>query len=137
MSASSASRRVSSDAELFLRQLAHVRVLHQLFGRGELRDDVLVLAKALDERLHFGQRLRVRTELRRVRLDGGIGHLGHQLLVLRLDGREFVEHCFTLSVRLKPDATDESVVSGFSRTFPTRRTPAAERRPRRRPSASP
>ena len=131
MSASSASRRASSELELFLRELAHVGVLHQLFGRGELRDDVLVLAKALDERLHFGERLRVRTELRRVRLDGGIGHLGHQLLVLRLDGRQFVEHAVAyLLVRLKPDATDGPAKAGpFDRTRPT---PGAETRPRRR-----
>ena len=45
-SASSASRRASSDVELLLRQLAHVGILDQLLGRGDLRDDLLVFAEA-------------------------------------------------------------------------------------------
>ncbi len=50
------------------------------------------------------ERLRVRTELRRVRLDGGIGHLGHQLFVLRFDGCQFVEHALdSIGSALQPD----------------------------------
>ena len=40
----------------------------------------------------------MRTELRRVSLDGGIGHLGHQPLVLRLDGVELIEHVCRLLI---------------------------------------
>src|SRR6185503_2377137 len=78
--------------EFRLRELPHVRILQEFFGRVELRDDVLVLAKSIDERLEFRHRLRMRTKLRRVPLHAGVGHFGHQPFVLRLDGVEFVEH---------------------------------------------
>ena len=78
--------------QLLLRQLAHVRILEQLLGGGDLCDDGLVFTEGVDQRLHLGERLRVRAELRRVGLDRGIGHLGHQLLVPGLDGPQFVEH---------------------------------------------
>jgi len=67
--------------QLFLRQLAHVRILHQLLGRGDLRRHVLVLAVALDELLQLGQLLRVRPEPGGIRLDGRVGHLRHELVV--------------------------------------------------------
>ena len=67
----------------FLRQLAHVGILEQVLGRGDLSGDVLVLAKMLDDRLHLRQLFGVRTELGRVGLHGRIGHLRHQLFVAR------------------------------------------------------
>jgi hypothetical protein len=57
-----------------------------------VRDDVLVLAELVHERLHVREGLGIRTELRRIGLDGGVRHLGHHLVVLRFNGRQFVEH---------------------------------------------
>ena len=85
MSASSASRRSLELPELLLRQLAHVGILQQLLGRVDLRDDVLVLAESIDQRLHLRDRLRVAAELRRVGLDGRLRHLDHHLVVFALD----------------------------------------------------
>ena len=92
--------------QLLLRELAHVGILDQLFGRGDLGDDVLVLAESLDQRLHLRERLRVRAELRRIGLDGRVGHLGHQLFVLRFSRRSACRTCVTcrpLSLRLALD----------------------------------
>ena len=71
--------------ELLLRQLAHVGILHELFGRVDLCDDVLVLAESFDQRLHLRNRLRVAAEFRRIALDGRLRHLDHHLVVLALD----------------------------------------------------
>ena len=71
--------------ELLLRQLAHVGILQQLLGRVDLRDDVLVLAESIDQRLHLRHRLRVVAEFRRVGLNGRLRHLDHHLVVLAFD----------------------------------------------------
>ncbi len=87
--------RVAPDVErlqLLVGELAHVGVLDELFGRGDLRGDVLVLAKLLDERLHLRQLFGVRTELHRVGLDGRVGHLRHQLFVTRFCSGQLVQH---------------------------------------------
>ncbi len=81
--------------ELLLRQLAHVGILHQLFRRRDRLGHFLVLPEVLDERLHFGQLLRVRTELDRVGLNGRVGHLRHQLVVTRFCCRQLIEHVKT------------------------------------------
>ncbi len=87
------------------------------------------IAELLDERLHLGERLRVRTELRRVGLDGRVRHLGHQLVVSRLGCGQLVEHvqtCRSSSVR----ANHDDSVRGEARH--SRRTPAAGTPPRPR-----
>ena len=71
-------------AQLLLRELAHVGILEQFFGRGDLADDIFVLAERFNERLNLGQRLRMAAKRRRIALYGRVRHLGHQLVVLRL-----------------------------------------------------
>ena len=61
-------------------------------GGVDLRDDFLVAAEMLDQRLDLGQRLGVLAEPGVVALHRRVGHLRHQLLVARFFGGQFVEH---------------------------------------------
>ena len=131
ISASSASRRRLERLQLLLRELAHVGILEQLLGLGDLLDDLLVLAECVDQRLNLGERLRVLAELRVVGLDGRIGHLGHQLLVAR--SRSAVSLSNTVD-RVDP-VVIRSPISDRSRVSHPR--PAAETRLRRRRAAAP
>src|SRR4029453_6128368 len=70
--------------------------LQQLFRRRDLADHVLVLPVVFDERLNLGQRFRMAPERGGFALDGRVGHLRHQLVVLGLYGSEFVKHSWSL-----------------------------------------
>ena len=85
--------------QLFLRELAHVGVA----GRSSSSvcatslHDRLVLAKPLDGRLDLGQRLGVLAVFGRIALQLGRAEPLHQLVVLPLDGRQFIKHDSNLS----------------------------------------
>ena len=122
--------RVAPDVErlqLLVGELAHVGVLDELFGRGDLRGDVLVLAKLLDERLHLRQLFGVRTELHRVGLDGRVGHLRHQLFVTRFCSGQLVQHVQPVGIPVRRE-----LVSGIRPARATRQRRAAGTRLHRR-----
>ena len=87
--------------ELFLRQLAHVRIGAggELFGLGDVARDGLVLAEALDGRFDFRERLRVLPVDGRIALDLGRADEPEQLLVLLFNGGQLINH---VHVGLRP-----------------------------------
>ena len=68
------------------------RFLGDLPGLGRLLDDLLVLAKPLDQQLDAGHGLGVLAIDDGIGLDGWIADERHQLVVTHLDGSEFFKH---------------------------------------------
>ncbi len=108
ISASSASRRSFRPSQLFLGELAHVGVaaLDELFGLLDFLEHRLVLARLLDERLDFGERLRVLAVLVRVRLDRRGRQERRQLLVVRFDGIQLIQHDLNSTTRYRRQKRD-------------------------------
>src|SRR5207247_8300276 len=80
--------------ELLFRKIANLGVAGsgELFGLGQVADDGFVLAKPLDERLHFGQRLRLLSILGRIALHLHRAEPAHQILVSLFFRRKLVKH---------------------------------------------
>ena len=86
ISPTSSSRRATQRLQLFAGEVAHVGVAgrRQLLGLGDVADQRLVLAEALDERFDLGQRLGVLAILRRLALHFARAEQPHQLFVTLL-----------------------------------------------------